>query len=38
MTLSAPTRLNALGALDPADFIHRKPAARMTVPAGTVIP
>ena len=38
MTLSAPTRLNALRGFGPANFTHRKPAARLTVPAGTVIP
>ena len=38
MTLSAPTRLNALRGFRPANFTHRKPAARLTVPAGTVIP
>lgn len=37
MTLSAPTRLNALRGFRPANF-HRKPAALLTVPAGMVVP
>jgi hypothetical protein len=37
MTLSAPTRLNPLRGFRPANFEH-KPAARLTVPAGRVIP
>ncbi len=38
MTLSAPTRLNALRGFGPAKFTHRKPAARPAVPTGTVNP
>jgi len=38
MTLSARTRLKPLRGFRPADFTDRKPAALLTVPAGTVIP
>lgn len=38
MTLSAPTRLNPLRGFRSANSTHRKPVARLTVPAGTVIP
>jgi hypothetical protein len=38
MTLSAPTRLNSSRGFRPAGFTQRKPGARPTIPAGTVIP
>ena len=38
MTLSAPTRLNALRGFRPANLTDRGPAARLTVPAGRVNP
>jgi hypothetical protein len=38
MTLSEPTRLNPLRRFNPTSSTHRKPAARLTVPAATVIP
>ena len=38
MTLSAPIHLNPPSGFRPADFIHRKPAPWLAVPAGTVIP
>jgi hypothetical protein len=38
MTLSAPTRFDAFRRVGPASLAHRKPAARLTLPAVTVIP
>lgn len=38
MTVSAPIHLNPLRAFRPAAFTRRGPAARLTVPARTVVP
>ena len=38
MTLPAPTHPKASRGFRPADFTHRRPGARLTLPAGTMIP